>query len=281
MPNNIKNILISIVVLLICFFFMVSCSAPVKQVNKKFKWPRQSFVKVEHRIFTLTPACVPDDPNDVYSKCYTSESAGNGSGAIVARSKSGSYIITAGHVCSKEGVEPKLNVNVYPAGDNDKRAFYVYDLDLFKYHAEILSYDNDEDLCLMYVWGLFGKPLKISKKPPRPGDIAYNMAAPGGLFQKNMVPLFQGRFSGEYNNYHHGKKFLYTIPVMGGASGSPILNKKGALIGIVSAGNMRFHHIMLGTRYSDTVSFITYHIKSDIKKRLGTIELNYKYITFR
>jgi S1-C subfamily serine protease len=252
---------------------MVSCSSHTKQTRKKFKWPRYSFVKVEHRIFTAT--CTPIDPDDIYSKCYTSESAGNGSGAIVSRSKNGSYIITAGHVCDKSGVTPKLHTNIYSIDAREKRVFYVYDLDHYKYHAEILSYDIEDDLCLMYAWGLFGKPLKISKKGPLPGDAVYNIAAPGGIFQRGTVPLFEGRFSGEYNHYVHGKKFLYTIPVMSGASGSPILNKKGALIGIVSAGNLRFHHIMLGTRYSDTVAFITHQIKADIRKRLGTIEKNY------
>lgn len=273
MLTYVKRFLLSVLALCICILFIASCSGPTKHTKKKFKWPRDSFVKIEHRIFTVT--CTPIDPNDIYSECYTSETAGTGSGAIVGRSKDGSYIITAGHVCSKEGVTPKLHTNIYSFGNEEKRVFYIYDLDYYKHHAEILAYDDDDDLCLMYVWGLFGKPLKISKKAPRPGDLVYNIAAPGGLFQKDVVPLFEGRFCGEYNHYRYGKRFLYTIPVLSGASGSPILNTKGALVGIVSAGNLRFHHIMLATRYSDTVSFITRQIKKDIKNRLGIIQKNY------
>ena len=201
---------------------MVSCSTPIKHKGAAFEWPRQSFVKVQHEVFSMT--CSPADPNDIYSKCYESQITGEGSGAIVGRSKSGSYIITAGHVCSKEGVEPRMNVPVYPIDETSKRAFFVYDLDYNKHHAEVLAYEDHEDLCVLHVWGYIGEPLKLSRKSPAPGDLVYNIAAPGGLFQREMVPLLEGRYCGEYNHYEHGTKSLYTVPVMAGSSGSPILN---------------------------------------------------------
>ena len=97
----------------------------------------------------------------------------------------------------------------------------------------------------------------------------YVMAAPGGIFQKHMVSLFEGRYAGLYKHHRFGDVALYNIPVMFGMSGAAILNKKGAVVGVLSAGNMRFHHIMLGTRYNSTVQFIIHNVKRDLRKRNG------------
>ena len=60
--------------------------------------------------------------------------------------------------------------------------------------------------------------------------MTYNLAAPAGFFAKDMIPIFQGRYSGL-----HGAHDIYTIPATGGSSGSPIVNKKGELIGLIFA----------------------------------------------
>ena len=169
----------------------------------------------------------------------------------------------------------------YPVQESaEKRAYYVYDNDYHQYQAEILAIDDDADLCLMHVWGLFSKPLKISRKAPKNGHRVFNMAAPGGQFSRRSFPLFEGFYSGDIYHSRFKDKSVYTIPVMPGSSGSPIMNEKGALIGIVSAGNVRFHHIMLGTLHSDTVNFIVYNINKDIITREGP-RRNYKGPNFK
>ena len=267
-----KNTFLKYVIFVISLFLVSCVSNNHTRKNKKFKWPVTSFVKVEHELYRMT-YCTPADPEDLLSECYDSNITGSGSGAVVAKSKEGSYIITAGHVCNKQGINLDIILGLPPIDAKkekiSKRVFYIYDWDYFKHRAQVLAINQEADLCLMHVWGFFEKPLRISKKRPKKGQKVYSMAAPGGIFQKNMVSYFEGRYSGPYKHHRFGDKILYNMPVMFGMSGAPILNEKGSLIGIISAGNMRFHHIMLGTTYAETVKFILYSIKRDVRRRLG------------
>jgi S1-C subfamily serine protease len=257
----------------LCFFLM-SCGTNINQTKKnvKFKWPLKSFVKVEHRVYRLT--CTPTMPGDLDGDCYEKPIfGGSGSGAIIGRTKEGSYVLTAGHVCDKVGVDvdPIASILFPEIHDTDdkelKRVFYVYDWDYFKYNAQILDIDKKEDLCLMHIYGLFERPLYLSKKRPKTGDRVYSMSAPGGIFQRRTVPLFEGLYSGIYQHYEFGRKGMYTFPVMGGMSGSAILNEKGAVVGVISAGNARFHHIMLGVPHDSTIDFIVRNVKKDLRRR--------------
>ena len=251
-----------------------SCASPGSAIKKpkKFKWPLKSFVYIEHYLYKTT--CTPINQGDLTSECYERMLGAKASGAIVGKTKTGSYVITAGHVCNTPEVDlaspiPILFPEFYSKDGKTHRVFYVYDYDAYKYQAEVITYDAPGDLCLMHVWGLFEKPLKLSKKAPKNGNRVYNMAAPGGQFQKRAFPLFEGFYSGDYYHPKFGTKAMYTVPVMPGSSGSPILNEKAALVGIISAGNVRFHHIMLGTLYHETVNFIVSNIKRDIIEREG------------
>tara|TARA_R100000008_G_scaffold21543_1_gene11327 strand:- start:7101 stop:7910 length:810 start_codon:yes stop_codon:yes gene_type:complete len=254
------------------FPIVSSCAGNIQSTKaKKFKWPLQSFVKIENLIYKMK--CTPDDVEDLNSECYAPRGGSTGSGAVVGRTKTGSYVITAGHICERGGEKiESIESIVIPDNTNKQKHitrnfFFVYDWDYFKYSAEVLDIDNEEDLCLLHVWGLFAKPLYLSKKRPKRGDKVYSMAAPGGIFQKNTAPLFEGLFSGMYNHYEFDKKAMYTMPVLGGMSGAAIMNEKGALVGVISAGYIRFHHIMLGTRYSPTIRFILRNVKRDMKIR--------------
>ena len=268
-------------------FFVMSCGSNINHTKKnvKFKWPLKSFVKVEHRVLRMT--CTPSIPDNLDSGCYEkSVAGGSGSGAIIGRSKEGSYVLTAGHVCNKEGVEADpIESILFPEIHNTpdeqlKRVFYVYDWDYFKYNAQILDIDKKEDLCLMHIYGLFEKPVFLSRRKPQAGDKVYSMSAPGGIFQRHTVPLFEGIYSGIYQHYEFGRKAMYTFPVTGGMSGSAILNNKGAVVGVISAGNARFHHIMLGVPHDSTIDFIVKNIRKDLKRRDKPIK-NRKIIRFK
>ena len=143
-------------------------------------------------------------------------------------------------------------------------------MDDFTYNAEVVSYDSDLDACIVHVWGLFKSSLSIAKDPPVIGDTVYNMAAPAGFFKRNLVPLFEGIYTGEWNKYAS----VYTIPAIGGSSGSPILNKEGELIGLIYARHHRFHHIVLSSTFKKLRNFALNSIKKHSIKRSRNQELD-------
>jgi hypothetical protein len=147
---------------------------------------------------------------------------------------------------------------------------FVNDLDDFKYNAEVVSYDTDLDSCIVFVWGLFKGSLTISKKKPKIGSKVYNIAAPAGFFKKNLVPLFEGFYIGKWDKY----SAVYTIPAIGGSSGSPIINSEGELVGLIYARHHRFHHIIISPDFKRLRKFILDSVKSDTKKRSRQHGLN-------
>ncbi len=72
-----------------------------------------------------------------------------------------------------------------------------------------------------------------------------------GVMDIGMLPLFEGRFFGSARD-----RDLYSMPAAVGASGSPIINEKGEIVGVVLAVHRNFHHITLSTRFWDIHDFI-------------------------
>jgi hypothetical protein len=69
----------------------------------------------------------------------------------------------------------------------------------------------------------------------------------------NIVPAFQGLFFGE--DLYFGKSF-YSIPTIGGSSGSPILDSKGELIGMIHSVHYKFHHLAVSISYTELWNFL-------------------------
>ena len=90
-----------------------------------------------------------------------------------------------------------------------------------------------------------------------------NIAAPLGVHSENMIPIFKGFFNG---TDVHGVDF-YSLPSFGGSSGSPILNTKGEIIGMIHSTIIRFHNISISPNYYAMVEFINETIDNDIRNR--------------
>jgi hypothetical protein len=162
----------------------------------------------------------------------------SGSGSVIRHHGDNTYILTAGHVCEV----PDAGISVAIAVDS---AGVTHDVEKSKY-------SSDPDLCVMRSSGTWGVPLKISKDHVEYGDRVLVMAAPNGIFAKNMVPLFDGMYSGNVSNGDG----VYTLPAMAGSSGSAVLNEELEVVSVIHSATKGFQHIAIGSNTQKISAFI-------------------------
>lgn len=220
-------------------------SGGLDEGNKKF---RESFLKVENKFSARE--CKEN-------KCTIERVISSASAFVVNTSKAGSYAITAAHFC-EDDMDLFLR-SIVRGAPFQKIEFYAFDIDMKKYDVNVVHYDNKLDLCLIYVKKLQRNPALVAHDAPNPGDKAYNLAAPMGMFHTNMIPKLDGYFAGYYHRDPHNKDqpfSIYSIPAIGGSSGSPIFNKNGYVIGMIHSVNTRFPFITYSPTYKQLKQYI-------------------------
>jgi len=190
--------------------------------------PRQSFVRILAE-FTVNE-CHDDH-------CLTSTKKSYASGSIVAH-KLSSYILTAGHVCDIEYVKMQLGTK-HVVGE-----YFIQDQNGITFKASIHKLDQQNDLCLLITQRLGHRPIDIRGTPPEFGEKLYNLTSPLGYSSKTYIPLLEGRYSG-FNQY----SMVFTIPAIGGSSGSPIFDSEGRLVGMIMSVNTKFPMISYSPHY--------------------------------
>ena len=164
-----------------------------------------------------------------------------GSGAIVGHNKQmGSLILTAGHVCILSGIPPSKEGDPPITWTLD-----VTDKNETVYPAIVAFVVKGFDACLINVTLIDLPHLNLSETKPAVGERVSNISAPFAVFSKDVSLIFEGRYAGEFDIRKDFKISAYTIPGAGGASGSPVLNGDGEIVGVVSQVNGYFHHITL------------------------------------
>ena len=252
MKQIVKYTLISITFLII-ILLIFSCGLNssyligdgIDEGNKNF---RESFLKVENRFSARE--CKGN-------KCTIERVISSASAFVVSTGKAGSYAITAAHFC-EDDMELLLQ-SVVRGVPIKKIQFYAYDIDMHKYDVNVINYDRELDLCLIYVKKLQRKAALISQYPPKPGDKTYNLAAPLGMFHANMIPKLDGYFAGYHYMEPNNKdqKFaIYSVPAVGGSSGSPLFNKDGYIVGMIHSVNIRFPFLTYSPTYKQLKEYI-------------------------
>ena len=239
-------------------FFLPSCVS----TNFGFHIPedsRDQFVRILQQAYVSI--CAEDG-------CVTNPLKSSGSGAIVAESTKGSYILTAGHVCEFEIENIVRTPEMLKAINGIEVHMSIVNLSQSKYKAQIVSIDNNSDLCLLFsrnYWNEKG-PAKIADSPVFEGERVYNVAAPVGIFYEDVVPLLEGFYMGK-----DGLKAYYSIPAMGGSSGSPIFNIRGHLVGMIHSVNVAFPMVSVSPTQKELKKFLESNIEAH-KKELAYLE---------
>jgi len=254
MLKTLANLLIPLI-LLSTSCVTVSCNDPGSAFQLLGKRaPRQSFLKIE-KVLNVE-SCNPESP----SECERSTLKSSGSGFVVANDNHGAFIMTAAHVCDDNDVVAMLKARGYKLLS---QAFQVLDIDGYKYNAITLEMNHELDMCMAYIPGLYKPSVQVAWDRPSPGDYVVNVTAPVGFFGENMIPILTGHYSGDIDG-----RSIYTVPAVGGSSGSPVFNSRGQLVGMIHSVHIRFEHLAMSPRWSEITKFIQRYTKLALKQKL-------------
>jgi S1-C subfamily serine protease len=206
---------------------------------------RASFVKLI-KSYTIK-FCITEDECVTLKKMQSS-----GSGFVVRNGELGSYVMTAAHVC-----DDSYAIQLLRPGEKIDVKFMAIDITGRVYNLIVTAEDKGADMCLAFGAGLYKKALQISPFAPRPGERVYNLAAPLGIHNVDMIPLL----TGFYNGIMSGNMALYTIPAAPGSSGSPVLNASGQIVGMIHSVHFRFDVLSVSPTYKQVRDFILENAK--------------------
>ena len=217
--------------------FFNSCAYNTK-LNQASKI-KKTFVKMDVSIVLVR--CVDN-------QCQSMRAGSVASGAGVKYAGK-THILTANHVCDYSDIVGPATA----AGYTPKITISAIDVSGHKYVLKIVKQNAAADLCLLTGENLNISTLKLSGSPPEKNEKYYNFAAPAGIFNPGVVPLYEGRYAGLF----YGIYALYTIPVYPGSSGSPIVNSDGELVGMVHSVHRNFHHVSFSSTYKQISVFLS------------------------
>ncbi len=218
-------------------------------------WNYESFVMIRMQI-TMTPeTCAgalagTDTCTSLISALPERTVSASGSGMVVRSLPYSTFILTADHVCR---VEENETVN-FPVGPGStvpiviRKSMSITTVDFFgnQRSADYFSSDPTNDICLIRTRGQWGNPVSIAESLPARGEDAINVAAPMGIFNPGMVPMFRGQYLGS----DYAQRHFYSIPARPGSSGSAIMNTRGEIVGVLHSAFRGLEHMSISSSLS-------------------------------
>ena len=244
-----------IIPLLLFSFLTISCTPSNLNFSKN---ARNTFVKIKQEIeLTL---CNPENT----AECITKDALSTGSGAVVFRTSAGSYVLTAAHVCDyQDSIEIAEQI-----GAKKLEVFLkTVNFKMGENMADIINMDHSLDTCILFAHDLYTTRVAKIASPfttVDEGERVYNVAAPVGIFYEDVVPLLEGFYMGQ-----KGLKAYYSIPAMGGSSGSPIFNADDEIVGMIHSVNSYFPVVSVSPPTKELREFIINSVKMGEEKRKG------------
>lgn len=222
-------------------------------VGKSINDAKKSFVKIQVNMVSSFE-CTPDSKKQGCIDTEISLGGFSGSGAIIKSNFMGTRVLTAAHVCSPEEFNHELkNISIFSKINKEILAISYYGV---VGEFKIDKIDLEQDVCILKskdFWP-FVPTLKISKKAPSNGDKIQLLGAPRGLFWPGTVLFFDGYYVGLGDE----QMAVYTVPVVSGVSGGPVINKKGQIIGIIHSGLADMENTGFGPNWHIIKEFTDY-----------------------
>ena len=242
MKINRKNVNPHWLLILASFFFM-SCAVQAQNIKPN----RKSFAYVKATVDVHVPECKVDEKTKqktcIMKKLGKKTALGSGT---FFKYKNTKAFLSAGHVC----LGPAFGI--WPDLPNTSKVMATVSLQ--SYTGKIIKgqirYVNIKyDICIIDIThpDLRDNELpKVSVLKPQKDRDFYAVAAPVGIFATGMVPVYEGKYQGDSAIFS-----FYTIPTAPGASGAPIYNSNGRIVGVIQRTNMAFKEITLSIKFKD------------------------------
>jgi len=257
--------------MIVNFFFavyiaIIGCAIPIsasfnlQQMKSKYRWAEAVYI-----LISIQDEYYCHDGNE--EECVLmGRRVGTGTSFVIENNYEENYSImmTAAHLCATQREYWDL---IIPTERNNVIHDYtlkvvVNSIEEEMYDAEILRYDYDADTCVMKVPHVFRTHLEIAREREAPdyGEEIWTIGAPTGYFPDSAKPINSGYFAGEVIRWREEENgdmtpipfYNFSLATIQGMSGSPIINRDGKVVGIVSAVAVNWHMI----NYSPTIQQI-------------------------
>ena len=250
------------------YLVFMSCSIPLS-IGLQHSYKKNKLAWADSVVFVATRRIQLVCANDSDMCMPVDQNFGAGTSFVIDKYDGNSMIMTAAHLCYDYSGD-------YPQSVMDGLATLRSKFDMSIIVGEemtivdnILVLDIKNDICIFTVPVDVGREMPISRSNPRYGDVVWSIGAPAGYFPESAKPITRGIFSGEARRaYEDGTTiefFNFSMPTVGGMSGSPIINESGEVVGIVSAVNVDWHMVSYSPtleQIKDAIETATLKLKS-------------------